>query len=266
MIKSKEPLISIVMNCHNGSEFINRSVNSIRKQNYKKWELIFWDNNSTDNTKKVIKNIKDKRIKYFSSRKFNNLYYSRNQAIKKTKGEYICFLDVDDEWKPNKLNKQIRIMKDYDYDVIFSNYLVKNEIKKKYEKKITENEIDSKNITQQLLNNYFLGILTVMLKKKIFNKKKFANKYNIIGDFDFFLKLSLTKNFYFIKEPLAVYNIHKSNYSLKNFPEYIKELSFWINQNNNRYFKDHNLIHLKYLLFKLKIKNLLNNLRYFMGM
>ena len=77
-------------------------------------------------------------------------------------------------------------------------------------------------MTQQLLNNYFLGILTVMVKKKIFKKKKFSNKYNIIGDFDFFLKLSLNRNFYFIKEPLAVYNVHKSNYSLKNFQEYVK--------------------------------------------
>ena len=266
MINTKGPLISVIMNCHNGSKFINRSVNSIKKQSYKNWELIFWDNYSTDSTRKVIKNIKDKRIKYFFSRKFNKLYYSRNQAIKKAKGEYICFLDVDDQWKSNKLNKQVQIIKNYDYDVIFSNYFVNEEGKKKYVKRIEENKIDNENMTQQLLNNYFLGILTVMVKKKIFKKKKFANKYNIIGDFDFFLKLSLTRNFYFIKDPLAVYNVHKSNYSLKNFQEYVKELSFWINQNNKKSFKNYNLINLKYLLFKLKIKKLLNDLNRYMGM
>ena len=156
MIKSKGPLVSIIMNCHNGSQFIRRSVRSIRKQKYNNWELVFWDNNSTDKTKQVIKKIKDKRIKYFFSKKFYNLYYSRNQAIKKAKGKYICFLDVDDEWKPYKLNKQVNIMKNYDYDVIFSNFFVNYEFQKKYKKKIAENKIVNKNITQQLLNDYFL--------------------------------------------------------------------------------------------------------------
>ena len=130
MLKPKRPLVSIIMNCHNGSQFINRSVKSIRKQKYKNWELVFWDNNSTDKSKQVIKKIKDKRIKYFFSKKFHNLYHSRNKAIKKAKGEYICFLDVDDQWIPNKLNKQVNIMSNYDYDVIFSNYFVNYEFKK----------------------------------------------------------------------------------------------------------------------------------------
>ena len=60
----------------------------------------------------------------------------------------------------------------------------------------------NKDITQQLLNNYFLGILTVMVKKKIFKKYRFTNKYNIIETL-IFLKLSLIKNFHFIKEPLC---------------------------------------------------------------
>tara|TARA_B100001057_G_scaffold327132_1_gene327404 strand:+ start:488 stop:1288 length:801 start_codon:yes stop_codon:yes gene_type:complete len=266
MINSKRPLVSIIMNCHNGSQFINRSVKSIRKQKYKNWELVFWDNNSKDKSKQVIKKIKDKRIKYFFSKKFHNLYYSRNQAIKKAKGDYICFLDVDDQWKPNKLNKQVNIVKNNNYDVIFSNYFVNYELKKKYKKRIEKNVIINKDITQQLLNDYFLGIITVMIKKKIFKKFRFINRYNIIGDFDFFLRLSLITNFYFIKEPLAIYNIHKSNYSLKNLNVYIKELSLWISQNNKNLFRGYNLNNLRYLLIKLKIKNLINHVKYFMGM
>ena len=91
MLKPKRPLVSIIMNCHNGSQFINRSVKSIRKQKYKNWELVFWDNNSTEKSKQVIKKIKDKRIKYFFSKKFHNLYHSRNKAIKKAKGEIHLF-------------------------------------------------------------------------------------------------------------------------------------------------------------------------------
>ena len=85
----KLPLVSIIMNCHNGDLYLKESLKSVLKQKYKNWELIFWDNCSTDNSKQIIKKLKDKRIKYFFSGKFNTLYKSRNLAIKKAKGKYI---------------------------------------------------------------------------------------------------------------------------------------------------------------------------------
>ena len=87
MLKPKRPLVSIIMNCHNGSQFINRSVKSIRKQKYKNWELVFWDNNSTDKSKQVIKKIKDKRIKYFFSKKTSIIFTI--QEIKQLKKQKV---------------------------------------------------------------------------------------------------------------------------------------------------------------------------------
>ena len=66
-----------------------------------------------------------------------------------------------------------------------------------------------------MLNNYFLGILTVMVKRRNLQKYKFDNKYNIIGDFDFFIKLSIEIKFYFIQEPLAIYNSTNLTIQLK---------------------------------------------------
>ena len=106
MKKNKlSPLVSVIMNCHNGEEYLKESINSLMSQTYKNWELIFWDNKSFDNSKKIVKKFKDKRIKYFKSEKFRNLYHSRNLAIKKAKGKYIGFLDVDDLWERTKLKK-----------------------------------------------------------------------------------------------------------------------------------------------------------------
>ena len=98
MTKHK-PLVSVIMNCHNGEKYLKESIKSLMSQTYKNWELSFWDNNSLDNSKKILKEIKDKRIKYFKSEKFQNLYHSRNLAIKKAKGKYVGFLDVDDLWE-----------------------------------------------------------------------------------------------------------------------------------------------------------------------
>ena len=90
------PLVSIIMNCHNGEKFLEQSLQSILKQSYQNWELIFWDNVSSDSSSKIIKRYKDLRIKYYLSKKFEKLYKARNSALEKTKGDYICFLDTDD--------------------------------------------------------------------------------------------------------------------------------------------------------------------------
>ena len=112
MKSSKKPLISIIMNCYNGEEFLKHAIKSVLSQTYKNWELIFWDNQSTDNSFKILKKYKDKRIKYFYAKKYTTLYEARNLAIKKSKGEFIAFLDVDDLWLKNKLEFQIAHFKE----------------------------------------------------------------------------------------------------------------------------------------------------------
>ena len=69
MKKKNTKLVSIIMNCYNGEKFLNESLKSIKNQKYKFWELIFFDNASTDSSAKILKNFKDKRIKYFKSKK-----------------------------------------------------------------------------------------------------------------------------------------------------------------------------------------------------
>ena len=73
-----------------------------------------------------------------------------------------------------------------------------------------------------------MGILTVLIDKTIIGKKCFNNSYNIIGDFDYFLKLSLTNKIAYIPQPLGTYRIHENNYSTTNLKEYTFELYNWI--------------------------------------
>ena len=79
------------MNCYNGQEFLKHSIESVISQTYKNWELIFWDNKSTDNSSKILKKYKDKRIKYFYAKKYTTLYEARNLAIKKQKENLLVF-------------------------------------------------------------------------------------------------------------------------------------------------------------------------------
>ena len=121
------PLVSVVVNCHNGEKFLKTCIKSVLDQTYKNWEIVFWDNKSTDQSAKIVKSFKDKRIKYFKSNKFEKLYRTRNLAIKKSKGKYICFLDTDDFWSKNKLSSQINLIKRKNYNIIYTNFTIKNE-------------------------------------------------------------------------------------------------------------------------------------------
>lgn len=256
---NKQPLVSIIMNCRNGEKYLTESVKSVVQQTYKNWELIFFDNCSTDKSKKIIKNFTDKRIKYFNSKKSLSLYDARNLAIRKTKGNYVSFLDTDDLWTKDKLQKQVSFLKmNKGAKILFSNYFILNENKNKNSIKHKKN-LPSGNITQKLLDNYSIGILTVFIEKNIFKKFKFKKNYNIIGDFDFFINLSRKFKIYSIQKPLAFYRIHGSNLSSTNIKVFIKELDEWIKKNNKKLNNlGFSLEKQKFYLKKLKLKFFIN--------
>ena len=247
------------MNCHNGEKFLQQSLISILNQSYKNWELIFWDNKSNDESKKRFLKFKDKRFKYFISKKYNKLYKARNLAIKKSRGKYVCFLDTDDIWKSSKLKKQVDFLnKNKKFALVYTDYLVmKNS---KIVGKISKSKLlYSGEITQDLLDYYNIGILTIMIKKKILKKIKFNSKLDIIGDFDLMLKVSRKHLIGSIQEALAVYRIHENNYSKKKMNTYIEEIGNWIKTNKKKQFKNFSFFNLEKEKNFLELKyNLIN--------
>ena len=109
-MSKKKFLVSIIINCFNGEKYLKDCLESVRLQTYANWEIIFWDNKSKDNSKKIFKSFKDKRFKYFLAKKHTNLYEAKNLALKKANGDIIAFLDTDDLWLKNKLQKQVNYL------------------------------------------------------------------------------------------------------------------------------------------------------------
>ena len=116
---SSQPLVSIIINCFNGEIFLKDCLKSVLNQTYKNWEVIFWDNKSTDKSAKIFKNYKNKKFRYFFSKKHSTLYEARNKAIKKARGKYVSFLDTDDLWNKNKLKTQVNFLeKNKNYNMV----------------------------------------------------------------------------------------------------------------------------------------------------
>ena len=97
----KSPLVSVIMNCFNGEKYLRQAIDSIYTQSYKNWEIIFWDNASTDSSSLIAKGYDD-RLKYFHTQKTTPLGLARNLALVKANGKYVSFLDCDDEYLPEK--------------------------------------------------------------------------------------------------------------------------------------------------------------------
>ena len=127
-----QPLVSVIMNCYNGAQYLEESIQSVISQTYDNWELIFWDNKSEDKSSEIFKKYQGKRFKYFYANKHTSLYEARNLAIQKSTGDFISFLDTDDLWEKQKLEKQMYYFNDQSIGVVYRNYLLtKKDLKKK---------------------------------------------------------------------------------------------------------------------------------------
>ena len=224
-----EPKISIIMNCYNGEEFLQTALQSVLFQTYTNWELIFWDNVSTDNSSHIFKSIKDRRFNYYYSKNHDLLYAARNKAIEKSKGEFLAFLDVDDFWDPQKLEKQIILFKDKKVGAVYSNFWFLSH-KNGKSKKNYKYKLPNGYITNNLLENYQIGLLTLIIRKDIFLNLKFDNTFHIIGDFDFCIRLSMKWKIAVVQDCLGTYRWHGKNESANKILLQAIELKKWKNK------------------------------------
>ena len=118
-------LVSIIMPSYNTAQYIADSIKSVQKQTYKNWELIIVDDCSKDNTDDVIAPfLLDERIKYIKNEKNSGAAISRNRALREAKGKWIAFLDSDDLWEPEKLEKQLAFMVSNGYKFTYTDYRI----------------------------------------------------------------------------------------------------------------------------------------------
>ena len=226
-------LVNIIMTCHNGEKYVKTAVNSILSQTYKNWQLIFFNNSSNDKSLEIVQSFQDPRIKCFTSNRLLNLGQVRKKAIECCNGEYICFLDVDDYWVDNKLEKQLLKFKENNYiDLIYTNYYLLNEkIETKKNKKLYKGICPKELLESYIDGNPLTAWLTVMVKAACIKKLEYTFDQNlhITSDMDFFIRLSQFCVIDYIDDFTAYYRIHNSNESKEKSAE-IVELGYICNK------------------------------------
>ena len=234
--------VDVIIPNFNKGNFISEAIDSVINQTYKNWKLYIIDDNSTDNSKKILQRYKKKKINIFYLNENKGPAFCRNYALKKSKSNFIAFLDSDDYWFKNKLELQLKFMIKNNYPFTFSDYTPvfhnKNSVKK-----LTPTKIEDKFTFKKFIKNSSINTSTMILKRKNIKNIKFKNLH-LMEDYIFKCELMKKTKIPFIKFPksTAIYRIiHKSRSSEK-----IKNVyNLWlINKNYNKLNFIENLISL----------------------
>lgn len=213
-------LVSIITPTYNCEKFIAETILSVQAQTYQNWEMIIVDDCSTDQTAEIVSSFqeKDSRIKYFHNTTNKGSAISRNIALQNAKGKWIAFLDSDDLWHPNKLEKQIEFMKRNNYHFSYTNYCEIDENSKEIGLLITGPNV----ITEKMMRAYcWPGCLTVMYDAQEIGLMQSID-IKINEEYSIWIKISKKTNCYLLNENLAKYRKHKDSLSNLSYLRLIK--------------------------------------------
>ena len=241
-------LVSVIMNCYNGEKYLREAIDSVYKQTYQNWEIVFWDNASTDQSADIAHSYDDK-IQYYKDTTTKPLYEARGLAVDKARGQYLAFLDCDDWWDPCKLERQLILFKDDKIGFVYGKYWVENE--KDGTRKMSPQPVySSVNILDDLLKRYTIGMLTLMIRRSAYDEldRGFDKRFSVMGDFDLVVRLAAKWRSTWIDEPIAHYRWHESNFSSTHPQKSCDELEEWYKD-----IKDHSVIGSSRALYNIPI-------------
>ena len=230
-----KPLVSIVVNCYNGEEYLDQCLKSIFCQTYQNWELIFWDNASTDNSDKIFNSYKDKRLKYYKSKVNVSLGQARAWAVKKCSGKFISFLDTDDQWFFDKTNTQVNQMLK-DESVLSYGSIIEIYEKSDNEKLVRVSHNSNNNFKSNLMQ-FEIQMPTIMILKNALETKNLNFDPIITASEEYCLCMQLIykERVSVIEKPLAKYLVRKNSLTNKNSKFWASERIYTLKKLTSNY-------------------------------
>lgn len=215
--QNSTPLVSIIMNCLNSAKYLHDAIDSVYAQTYPNWEIIFWDNVSSDNSAEIAQSYKDGRLRYFRGDKKVSLGHARNLAIAQCQGEFIAFLDCDDLWLTEKLEKQLPLfLADKEVGLVYSDTYFFNE--SGLQKRLYVDKTPYRgHCFSDLLNHYLISLETAVVRRSALDSldQWFDVNFNMIEEHDLFVRIGLNWKIDFSPDVLAKWRVHGQSLSWK---------------------------------------------------
>lgn len=211
-------LVSIITPSYNCAKYIGETIESVLAQTYTNWEMIIIDDCSTDNTAEVIANYNDPRIHYLKNKKNSGAALSRNYALREAKGRWMAFLDSDDMWTPEKLERQIQFMEKNGYSFSCTSRVLCDEDGTLRKGRVTS----PKHVGKFSMRNYcWIASYTIMYDANVVGLIQVADlkKRN---DYAMWLKVIEKADCYYLDEILAIHRKREGSISNASKVELIK--------------------------------------------
>lgn len=230
-------MVSIIMNCHNGGKYLPQTLDSVKQQTFRDYEIIFWDNMSTDNSAEIALSYGEP-LRYFRGEEFLPLGAARNAAIEKAEGEYIAFLDCDDIWLAEKLERQVKLLdSNKELGLVYSDsYIIDGNGDLRGNTYFHGIKPFRGNAFNELFQCNFIPMLTVAIRREVLSKVGIFNpKYEIAEEYDLWLRIAEHYPIDFIEQPLAKYRFYSESGSQRNiilvYQELLQIIGYWLNRN-----------------------------------
>lgn len=207
------PLVSVIMNCYNGEEYLREAIASVFTQTFRDWEIVFYDNASTDRSVEIAQSF-GPRVRCFTRTANVKLGEARNEAIKQASGRFIAFLDCDDVWLPRKLERQMPLFGDPEVGLVYCDALIFNNAGDE-KRMFSYRRFATGHCFEILLVDYFMSMQTVVLRRSALEQEShwFDPRFNAIEEADLFRRIAYRWKIDMVNEPLGKWRVHRGSIS-----------------------------------------------------
>ncbi len=208
------PLVSIIMNIRNGSAYLRESLDCVMAQTFAAWELIAWDDCSTDNSARIVAEYKDPRVRYFLSPEETPLGKARTNAIRQATGEWLAFLDQDDLWTSTKLEKQMALADEHT-GIIYGRTVLfwRNGRKREYDQAHEFTPLPEGDIFSELFRSgCFIAMSSAVLRRAAVEEAGgIPDSVEIAPDYHLYVAVARQYPARAVQEVVCWYRMHGSN-------------------------------------------------------
>ena len=229
-----KPKVSVVIPTYNRARRVSEAIRSVLRQTYRDFEIVVVDDASTDNTEQIIKSFRDSRIVYIKHKNNRGASAARNTGIKNSRGKYIAFLDSDDEWLPQKLEKQIAVFEKSSDSVgaVYCLCYIENEVLSFAPDKRIWKDSKRGSVYKSLLRGWCPPSTSLfMLSAEVITESGlFDEGFPSFQDYDLWVRVSKKYNFDFAEEYLAVKHQHTDGQITTNLKFRIRGLEMFLDK------------------------------------
>jgi glycosyltransferase involved in cell wall biosynthesis len=214
-----------VINCRNGERFVRETIDSVMQQTVDDWDLVFWDNRSTDATAEIVKSYEDPRIRYFLSDSDDTLGQARNRALAEATGQWVAILDSDDIWYPDFLERQLSLLDETGASMVYSNaysfYPDGKEVLHTWRSGTEVEEVDYR----QLALDYDICISATVFERRVLSELTYVVDPELLAaeEADLFIRIASCHRVVFNPAVLSRYRMHSSSDTWTNSENFIRD-------------------------------------------